>query len=343
MALNDAQRQAIAAIDGPPKDTGTKQTQEGKAQEAGAPRSEAAQMADTPYIEIDMGNGQKRQMTPEQIKGMSSRYTALNHKHAQLKPVTDVIENFLRSNPNMNPAQLAEQLQQLAAANQRDVQFGRGGINDPDGNGQPGNSRVGQRSQQRGQRMDSDGDMDNSVPGEDEFSRWENDNASTLPPGYKNMYGNMQRMQQMMAQQTQMIQQLLGASAGHVDAARSVQQGAMQQQRQAIQATIGNNLDRAQQALGLPDDSAQDFMMFAQERGYNLEDFVDGQLTQMVMRDFANNRQSPEMDRLRQIHQRRTAFTPNGGQAPMGGGGGQSDPSAADFQGFADRMVSQRR
>lgn len=330
MALNEAQRQAIAAIDGPPADE-PKQTQEAAAQSAGAPKSEASQMSEAPFIEVDMGNGQVRKMTAQQIKGMSERYSSLNYRNAQLKPVTEVIEGYLQANPGMTPDQLAGHLKALAASQQDTI--GNGRKNRAEDEGRPGSSRG---------RRDADGDDDQSMPGENEFSRWENDNATTLPPGYKQMHSAMSQMQQMMAQQQMMMQQLLGATAGQVDAARQAHVGAMQQQSQSIQATIGNNLDRAQQAMGLPDSAAQDFMMFAQERGYNFEDFVDPQLTVMVMNDFRNAMQSPEMDRLRQIHQRRTAYTPGGGSAPMGGGG-QQDPQAADFQDFSSRIISQKR
>jgi hypothetical protein len=105
---------------------------------------------------------------------------------------------------------------------------------------------------------------------------------------------------------------------------------------------IGNNLDRAQQQLQLPTEAANDFMMFAQQRGYNLEDFADPQLALMVMQDFSNNRNSPEMERMRQINQRRTAFTSDAGGAPMGGGQNQS-AAEADFSGFAGRMTAKKR
>ena len=34
-------------------------------------------------------------MTPEQIKGMSERYSSLNYKHAQMKPVLDIVEKVM--------------------------------------------------------------------------------------------------------------------------------------------------------------------------------------------------------------------------------------------------------
>jgi hypothetical protein len=325
MPLDETARRAIAAIDGP--QANEKSTPEGNAQEKGAPSSEAKEMSASPIFEFDLPNGQKRAMSKEQILGMAERYSKLNHKHATLKPVTDVIENFLQSNPNMSPAELAQTLQQLAAGGGGQTQFGKGGINDPDGDG---TSKPGKRQERA------------TPVSDDDFSRWETENASTLPPGYRDMHLNMRQMAEGMHQMMAMMQQVMGASAGHVDAARTAQQQSRQQQGQSIQATIGNNLDRAQAALKLPDESANDFMMFAQQRGYSFEDFVDPQLTYMVMQDFANNMQSPEMERMRQIHSRRTAYTSTAGQAPMGGGS-QMSPEQKDFAEFADRTISQRQ
>lgn len=355
MALSPSQREAIAAIDGPAaqsqqpaaaaaaqatqqqapapqanRQNPPQQTAEGAAQEKGAAKTEGDNMAAPPFIELTMPNGQKRQMTPEAITGMASRYAALNHRNAQLKPINDVIENYLKSNPNMTPAQLAETLTQLAAGGQANVQFGaNGGINSDQ-------QRGGQQASQQAQSPQR------QLPSDDDFSKWENDNASALPPGYKDMHGNMAAIMDMMTRQQQMMQQLVAGSAGQVDAARQAHQGAMQQQGNAIQQAIGTNLDRAQQQLQLPTEAANDFMMFAHERGYSMEDFADPNLTLMVMQDFANNRMSPEMDRLRGIHQRRQAFTSTAGAAP-GGASAPADPQSQEFADFAGRMVASKQ
>jgi hypothetical protein len=339
MALNDQQRQAIAAIDGPPREGGEslqsergetkrQETAEGKAQTKGSPDTEGDKMNQMPFIELDVGNGQKRKMTAEQIMGMANRYTALNHKNAQLKPVMSVIESYMQANPNMSPDQLAQTLQQLAAGQQQNVQFGKGGVNDPDGNG------FSEQAKPSGQSA--------KMPKDEDFEKWENDNASSLPPGYKEMHGNMAQMSQAMQQMMQMMQQVMGATSGQVDAARQAQMGVKQQQAGNAQQAIANSLDQAQQRLGLPDESANDFMMFASERGYSMEDFIDPQLTMAVMNDFKNNMQSPEMERLRQIHQKRAAFTGTG-SSPGGSGGGQMNPQEQDFAEFADRAVAARR
>ena len=54
---------------------------------------------------------------------------------------------------------------------------------------------------------------------------------------------------------------------------------------------------------------AEDFQVFANERGYTQEDFLDPQLRLRVMNDFKNSVHSGEMERLRDISKRRQAFT----------------------------------
>ena len=151
------------------------------------------------------------------------------------------------------------------------------------------------------------------------LSKWEEENAATLPPGYKEMMlatsqGN-QGMQNQVARLEQMLKMVLAQSQGNVDAARQGMEGAQKQQINAVRQQIANNIDRVQAALGLPDDKADDFMMFAAERGFTMEDFVDPQMTIRVMQDFKNNMDSPEMERMRAIAQRRQAFTGSLGSA----------------------------
>jgi ElaB/YqjD/DUF883 family membrane-anchored ribosome-binding protein len=133
------------------------------------------------------------------------------------------------------------------------------------------------------------GDIDSML------KQWEEENAASLPPGYKDIIvggqQSMQQMQQQLDETRQMLQQVLAQSQGVADAARQGVQQGQQQQIDSVRQQIGNNIDRVQQALQLPDDKAEDFMTFAAERGFTLEDFVDPQLTVKVMH--ARDRQAP--------------------------------------------------
>lgn len=324
MSLNNEQRKAIAAIDGPPPEaTGQgapKETAQGQAQSDGAPKSESEKLREEAFIEIDLGNGQKRKMSESQIAGMAARYTGLNQKNAQMKPVIALAEKIMQANPNLTPAQLGQELAEYA----QQRMSGASPKNTPPKPSEPAPS------------------SNTGAPSDDDLAKWENDNASTLPPGYREMQGNMNSMAQQMAQMTQAMQQVLAQTTGQVEAARMAQQGARQQQGQSLQQTIGNNLDAAQQRLGLPSDMANPFMEFAAQRGFSMEDFVDPEMALMVMNDFKNHLSSGEMDRLRGIHERRQAFTTPTGGAPSGPQG-QASPEEADFAAFAGRISEKRR
>jgi 4-alpha-glucanotransferase len=139
-----------------------------------------------------------------------------------------------------------------------------------------------------------------------------------------------------------MLMGILQASSQVAQAA--AQQGKRVQQTAITQAKqqMAINLSKAQQAHGLPDDSAQDFMTFAAERGYTLEDFVNPELAYSVVGDFKNARNSPEMERLRAIAQKRQAFTASVGSAPGGQQAGAA-PAQTSFDSLANSVLARRQ
>ena len=312
-----------------PQAPAQKDTAEDQASEQGAPETEAQKMSDDPILyEVAFGE-QKRKLTPEQIASTFDRYSKLNHRHAMLSPVNNVIDKIMTDNPDLNPQQLAEKMEALYAAQASNPQMGEGAQNQPQG-------------QPQGNQGQSNEDISAQL------SAWEEENAVSLPPGYKDaiLNGNqsMGAIQQQLAQTQEMLQMVLAQSQGVADAAKHGVQSAQGQQVNAIKQTIANNVDRAQSALQLPDDAANDFMTFATERGYTLEDFVDPQLTIKVMTDFRNNMHSPEMERLRKIAQRRQAYTGHLGSAPSAGQAPQPEGPAADpeFGAMVESAMSKR-
>lgn len=302
---------------------------EGQAAEKGSPETEGDKVsAEAIIYDVDFGDGNQRQLTPQQIKSTFERYSALNYKNAQYKPVMDVIDQYMRANPNMTTKQMAETLQNLAKANESNPTMGN-----TDG------EKSGDYDKTAALKS---GDMDAML------SKWEEDNAASLPPGYKEMMSSqgqgMAAMQQQLAQTQQMLQQVLAQSAGVADAAKQGMQGAQSQQINAVRQQIANNIDRVQQALGLPDDKANDFMVFAGERGFTMEDFVDPQLTIKVMQDFKNNMNSPEMERMRAIAQRRQAYTGSLGSTPSASPGAEAggNPEGSTFDKLAQSAMAKR-
>ena len=301
-----------------------KETTEGQAAEAGSPETEGDKMvAEAVVYEIDFGEGKSRNLTPEQIKSTFNRYRDLNYKNAQMKPVNDVIEGIMKANPGLNPQQLAEQMVAVMRAQESNPTMG---------------NTDGQQQQKPSQPPVND--LDSTL------SKYEEDNAVALPPGYKDLLlasqNSSNQMGDRMTSIENMLRQMIANTSGVADAARASLSEARSNNINAIQKQIANNLDNAQRAANLPDDAAQDFMMFAAERGYTMEDFADMGLTMAVVKDFSNLRNSGEMETLRSMAQRRKAYTGSlGGSTPSAAG---TDPAPSDntFDRFASSVMSSR-
>jgi hypothetical protein len=128
-----------------------------------------------------------------------------------------------------------------------------------------------------------------------------------------------------------------------MDAARAAHGDVRGQKVDAIRQSIANNLDRAQAEFQLPDDKAEDFMTFASERGFTMEDFIDPMLVRKVMGDYKANAESPEMERLRAIAQRRQAFTGTMGSSPAGPAAIATDtPQDATFNKLSNYVMGKQ-
>lgn len=292
-----------------------KPTAQEAAVEAGSPETEGDKMvADAIMYEIEFGENDVRQLTPTQIRETFKRYRDLNYKNAENANLNKVLDYVYRSGIAKNPDDAARQIVNLVKGMQSNPQMG-----DTDGQ-----TNVAQKAQESG----------------DPFQQWEEDNAVPLPPGYRE---NQQMMQQLMMQ-NQQLQKMLGSVLQQTEATASAgAQAAVEGQNaksQAIAQRIGNNLDRMAQQLGLTEEMAEDFRMFAGERGYTLDDFLDMGLALKVGTDFKNSTQSGEMDRLREIAKRRQAFTGTIGATPqseMAQGAGSEEPGDATLQRLAQR------
>jgi len=294
-----------------------------KAAEQGSPQTEGDKMsADAIVYQVDFGEGQgQRDLTPQQIKSTFDRYSSMNYKNAQYKPVYDLVDQIMRDNPNMNSKQVADNMNNIYKA-------------------QTSNPTMGNTEGKKSGSPQGQQDLDSSL------EKWEQENAASLPPGYKEMIQGgqqgMQQMQQELARTQAMIRQMAAQNQGVADAAKTQVQNSTGQQVEAVRQQIANNLDRVQQGLKLPAEKAQDFMVFAAERGYTLEDFADPQLTVNVMQDFKNNMDSPEMERMRGIAQRRQAFTGSLGSTPGGGSNEAAPVGNSTFDKFTQAAMSKK-
>ena len=316
----------------PQKETATEQ-----ASQKVSPETEGDKVAEEAVVyEIDFGitdkEGKKvkRNLSDKQIAATFNRYSALNHKNAVYKPVTDVVDQLVRANPGLTAKEIASHLSNINKA---------GESNPTMGNTQGDKPGVYEKDNAL-----KSGDVEASL------KKWEEDNAVTLPPGFRDVLNASKAGQQGLSQMTDkmnkmeaMLRNVLAQSKGMVDASKQGFQSGENAQINAARQTIVNNLDRVQQALGLPDNEAQDFQMWAGERGYTLEDFADPQLTIKVMTDYKNNRNSPEMERMRQIQEKRQAFTGSLGQTTNAGGVPAGDAQqASTFDRMTDNILKSK-
>jgi len=332
MGVDPQQPQPAAA----PETQATREdTGSDKAAEKGSPKTEGDAIQDeaVTYIEIEMGEpgeGKTRKLTPESIKGTLSRYAAMNAKNAAMAPVNKVLEGILRANPGLTPQTLAEKMDALARGQQSNPTLGN-----------VDNDRPTQPSQPSKDTTPDFKDLDTAL------ANYEESEGVRLPPGYKDMLsgnpGKMASLEQQVAANSEMLQKVLAMAQGQTDAARDGMQKAQTTQVDAIRQQIANNLNQAQQKHNLPDSDVDEFMMFIAERGYMMEDLADPTLSANLVGDYANTRNSPEMDRLRSIAERRQAFTGSIGQStPTAAGTEPGSPPSATFDSFLDKAMNQR-
>jgi len=265
------------------------------------PQEQAAQVA-SPQTEGDksqeaavmykvkMGD-KERNLTPQQITSTFERYRDLNHKQAQMKPVMDLAEKMMSAG-NIDGGQAAKLMEASMQAYTKNAQMGRATQNPQAGTAQP------QQPSPNAQQPNMD----------TEFKKYEDDNAISLPPGYREAAARLNSMEQRLGQGMQMLNQMTQRMGQQAQQGVQSSQQAQGDRMAAVEQSIRNNLDRAQQAAGLPDDAVQDFQAYAGERGYTAEDFADSNLTMKVVQDFSNQRNTPEFQRLKDMSSRRQAF-----------------------------------
>jgi hypothetical protein len=291
----------------PPPKADPAPTQSEKASAKGEPTAGEAEEAIT-FIDLMDKDGTKRQYTPDQLRGTLDRYRDLNHKWQGVKPVADVVQQIMtRAKENgyeAKPGEVAELVQAAITAYISNPTMGNKASKEPPPGGD-GKAAA---------PMSPPDDDDDEV-----LSKWEKENAVSLPPGYKNQSKSLKDLGSKLEQMLGMISKLAQGDQMQ-KAAAGTQQQAQEMQMSAAQASIKNNLVAAMQQNGIPPDAEQDFFVFAMQRGYAPEDFVDAQLAGTVVADYKANKDAPEVNRLREIAKRRQAYTGMTGGAPGGGG-----------------------
>lgn len=286
------------------------------------------------FFEVDMGDGNKRQYTPEQIRGIVNRYSGLNYKHqTEVAPIQQSVGilNKLReqasiSGQELSDDQMAQLLETALTAYSKNPTIGNNTVQPPADQTRkdvPVESQVSSAA--------SNQDIESMM------AEWEQQNAVSLPPFYKDAIREHQAMGGKLQNLEALVQQMAQAGAQATQTASQQMAQVGKDRNEVLKQRLVNNLDRVQQELSLPNEAANDFLAFVQGRGYDLPELLDYSLAKTLANDFKNNMQAPELERFRQIHEKRQAFT--GNTAPSAGAGGAPQQAAADPDAaFIDEM-----
>ena len=273
-------------------------TPQEQASAVGSPETEGdkSQMEAVIY-EIEM-NGNKRNLTPQQISSTFERYSKLNHQHAQMKPVLELAQQLMTATKG-DPGKAANMMRNALSAMTKNTQLG---------NNRPKQEGVAAPQTQAPASTNMD----------EQLAKYEEENAITLPPGYREQMAKLGQMEQMMGQQMKAMQMVLGQARQGAQEGSQAAQAAQADRMMVVQQSIANNLDRVQQKYGFADEEANDFMVFAGERGYTTEDFADINLLDRVANDYKSVKVSPEFERLKEQNARRQSFLRTQTSTPMG-------------------------
>jgi uncharacterized membrane-anchored protein YhcB (DUF1043 family) len=293
--------------------------------EAVSPKTEADMVKEEAFIKVNFGEGDDRTLSDKQIKDTYDRYRDLNFKHqteiAPMRPVLDFANEIARSvqEDTGQPVGADDIVQFLTAASRAYMSNPTmgGAITDPT----PDTAGIPLKELQ------------------DDMAAWEEENAVSLPPRYKEAADMMQKLQDENAQIRQMLGSMANQTQGLAETTQQQVQQADSMNKNSTQQLMANNLDYAQKVTGLADDAQEDFFDFAYGRGYTLEDFVDKELTVKVATDFKNERNSPEMERLKGIATRRQAFTGNVATTP--GASGVAPDTASPDESFINSVADE--
>lgn len=274
-----------------------------------APKDDKTKSDAFEFLEVDMGNGRKQVYSPDQLRGIAARYSDLNYRHqTEVAPVKKSLEflNKLRTQAQAEGTTLDDDT--LA------------GILETALTAYAHNPTIGNKPQPQGQHQPDDPQRTNipvqtqtgtanSADLEAQLSQWEQENAVKLPPAYRDAIGKTSSLEGKINELTQLVQQLGQSGVQITKNAEGQLADAKNQRADAGRQQLVNNLQKIQMEFQLPDDAEQDFMDFVQGRGYDVWELMDLGLAKTLAQDFKNNMQAPELDRFRQMAQRRQAYT----------------------------------
>lgn len=280
--------------------------------------------------DIRMKDGNVQQFTQAQIANTMERYASLNSRMLDNKDVLDfasrITEQAKKNGYTPKAGEVASFLQEAVMAYTKNPTMG----NVEKKQQTPADGQEGQPAQ---------------PPADDDLANWERDNGLKLPPGFREQHKAMQQMAVQLQQMQQMLVQMQNGGAQSAQQGQQALQQAQQTQANTQQMQVKMNLKEAANTNGVPDDRANDFMLFAMQRGYTPADFLDPQVANTLMADFRANMDAPEIARLRGVMERRQAYTGNPTGTPSNAGAGippQVSPDQQFMNDYIKKVMASR-
>ena len=313
-----------------------------KAQEVETPTAEDQAQSNSPvdesdkqaeeaitFIDVDFQDGQDpRRLSDKQVRDTMNRYKNLNFLHSQeiapMKPAIEFInqtaQGLRQQGHNVSGDDMAQFLKAATDAFVKNVQMG---------------GQVDPTPDSAGVRIPKP-----QVPAdiEAEFTKWEEENAVNLPPMYRDAANRIGSLEERMGKIGPAMEQMMSQAQGLSSEAATQAEDANTMHANAVRQQAANNLSQAQRAHNLPDEEEADFFNFAFERGYTIDDFIDPQMTNQIVSDYSAARNTPEMERLQSMAQRRQSYTGTVDLSPSSGG---TPPEQNVDQQFIDTLTDQ--
>lgn len=256
-------------------------------------------------------DGVEQELSGPQIAGTFARYRDLNHKHAQRKDMEpfDNMVSKLSESGKPRAEIIGNMFALMKKGMEKNATMGDDGVPSA--------------------RPAEDAMPSQDIGSEDPYERWTRENdLSTMPPGFREQQAKMDQLTQAVGAIQSMLQPVLASAQGTAQKAVQSQEAANQMKVDAAKDRIAANMDRLADSLGLTEEDAPMFNEYIKERGFGFPDFEDPNLLKMVLTDYTNAKNGPEMDRLRAINERRQAY--QGTMVASPADGASPAPSGAD-------------
>ncbi len=295
--------------------------------------------AKDPFEFFDAGNG--KVYTPEQLRGIASRYSDLNYRHqtevapikGSVKFLNELVSKTREQGVELDDDGLSNLLQTAIAAYTKNPTLGN--------QQQPQNQSLEREDEPVARQTSSSNNL------EEMMAEWEQANAISLPPMYKDAISRTGSLEAKIGELTNLVQQLASTNEATAKTAEGHLNEAKQMHSDVGKQRLINNLANIQNKYQFADDQEQDFMNFVQSRGYDIYELMDLSLADTLASDFKAIKEGPDLQRFRDMARKRQAFTgtinpTNGGQSSAQPAAQPSSEADTDLAGLTDAVMARK-